>query len=124
MDFLKKITLQTSKYDCNPNDSLELESLQQEIQTRIRYLNENGLETFNDSVLLGYYDLYQQIQGCLFQDHTDQYIIIGIILIIIPFIIFFRMKMITEPKEIEGFYDELPDNAKDQIEERDADENV
>jgi hypothetical protein len=32
---------------------------------------------------------------------------------------FIAEKMITEPREIEGFYDELPDGAKDQIEKRD-----
>ena len=90
--------MQTSKYDCNSNDSQKLESLQQEIQSRIRYLNENDLDTFNDSVLLEYYDLHQQIQSCLFQDHTGQYILIGIILIIIPLIIIFRLKMIKKTK--------------------------
>jgi len=98
-EFLKKITLQTSKYDCNPNDSQKLESLQQEIQARIRYLNENDLDTFNDSVLLEYYDLHQQIQSCLFQDHTGQYILIGIVLIIIPLIVIFRLKMIKKSKD-------------------------
>jgi len=91
--------LQTSKYDCNPNDSQKLESLQQEIQARIRYLNENDLDTFNDSVLLEYYDLHQQIQSCLFQDHTGQYILIGIVLIIIPLIVIFRLKMIKKSKD-------------------------
>ena len=91
--------MQTSKYDCNPNDSQKLESLQQEIQARIRYLNENDLDTFNDSVLLEYYDLHQQIQSCLFQDHTGQYILIGIVLIIIPLIVIFRLKMIKKSKD-------------------------
>jgi hypothetical protein len=91
--------LQISKYDCNPNDSQELESLQQEIQARIGYLNEKDLNTFNDSVLLEYYDLHQQIQSCLFQDHTSQYIVIGVVLIIIPLMIIFRLKMIKKTKD-------------------------
>ena len=33
---------------------------------------------------------------------------------------FIAEKMITEPKEIEGFYEELPENAKNQIKERDG----
>ncbi len=32
---------------------------------------------------------------------------------------FIAEKMLTEPKEIEGFYEELPDGAKNQIKERD-----
>lgn len=32
---------------------------------------------------------------------------------------FIAEKMISEPKEIEGFYEELPENAKEQIKERD-----
>jgi hypothetical protein len=91
--------LQTSKYDCNPNDSQELESLQQEIQARIRYLNDKDLNIFSDSVLLEYYDLHRQIQSCLFQDHTGQYIVIGVVLIIIPLIIIFRLKMIKKTKD-------------------------
>ena len=99
MDFLKKITLQTSKYDCNPNDSQELESLQQQIQARIQYLKENDLDTFSDSVLLQYYELHQQIQSCLFQDHTSQYLVIGVVLIVIPLIVIFRLKMIKKTKD-------------------------
>lgn len=33
---------------------------------------------------------------------------------------FIADKMITEPKEIAGFYDELPENAKEQIKKRDS----
>ena len=98
-DFLKKITLQGSKYDCNPNDSQELESLQQQIQARIQYLKENDLDTFSDSVLLQYYELHQQIQSCLFQDHTSQYLVIGVVLIVIPLIVIFRLKMIKKTKD-------------------------
>ena len=99
LDFLKKITLQTSKYDCNPNNSQELESLQQQIQARIQYLKENDLDTFSDSVLLQYYELHQQIQSCLFQDHTSQYLVIGVVLIVIPLIVIFRLKMIKKTKD-------------------------
>lgn len=35
---------------------------------------------------------------------------------------FIAEKMISEPKEIEGFYEELPENAKEQIKERDNQE--
>ena len=91
--------MQGSKYDCNPNDSQELESLQQQIQTRIQYLKENDLDTFSDSVLLQYYELHQQIQSCLFQDHTSQYLVIGVVLIVIPLIVIFRLKMIKKTKD-------------------------
>lgn len=90
--------MQGPKYDCNPNDSQELESLQQQIQTRIKYLKENDLDTFSDSILLQYYELHQQIQSCLFQDHSSQYLLIGVILIIIPLIVIFRLKMIKKTK--------------------------
>ena len=91
--------MQGSKYDCNPNDSQELESLQQQIQARIQYLKENDLDTFSDSVLLQYYELHQQIQSCLFQDHTSQYLVIGVVLIVIPLIVIFRLKMIKKTKD-------------------------
>lgn len=35
---------------------------------------------------------------------------------------FIAEKMITEPKEVEGFYEELPDNAKEQVKKRDNQE--
>ena len=91
--------MQGSKYDCNPNDSQELESLQQQIQAHIQYLKENDLDTFSDSVLLQYYELHQQIQSCLFQDHTSQYLVIGVVLIVIPLIVIFRLKMIKKTKD-------------------------
>ena len=91
--------MQGSKYDCNPNDSQKLESLQQQIQARIQYLKENDLDTFSDSVLLQYYELHQQIQSCLFQDHTSQYLVIGVVLIVIPLIVIFRLKMIKKTKD-------------------------
>lgn len=91
--------MQGSKYECNPNDSQGLESLQQQIQARIQHLKENDLDTFGDSVLLQYYELHQQIQSCLFQDHTNQYLVIGVVLIVIPLVVIFRLKMIKKTKD-------------------------
>lgn len=45
-----------------------------------------------------------------------------LVLKLFELISFIAEKMITEPKEIEGFYEELPENAKEQIKERDKHE--
>lgn len=42
-----------------------------------------------------------------------------LVLKLFEFINFIADKMITEPKEISGFYEKLPDSAKEQIEKRD-----
>ncbi len=92
---LGKIFLQLI-YDCSSNDTEKLESLQKQIYERISFLNRENLNSFNDPKLLEYYELYNQIQQCLFADHTSQYWLYAGIIIAISLIICFRWWMIKK----------------------------
>ena len=50
-------------YDCNENDRLELESIQEKILGRIRELNEQDLPLREDTLLENYYALNAEIQN-------------------------------------------------------------
>lgn len=92
---LRKFLLQLT-YDCNPKDKQNLESLQKQIQERIDFLNENNIDSYNDQILLDMYEKHGEIQQCLFQDHTDQYLLIIGIIAVVSFFVFFRWKMIKK----------------------------
>jgi len=92
---LGKLFLQAG-YECKPSDKENLKTLQNNIQERINHLNENNLNSFSDPKLLEYYELYSQIEQCIFQDHTDQYFLIAIIVIGIPLLVYFRWLMIKK----------------------------
>jgi len=92
---LQKLFLQ-SIYECNPTDKENLKTLQNNIQERVNYLNENNLNSYNDPQLLEYYELYHKIEQCIFQEHTDQYFIIAVILIAIPLLVYIRWRMIKK----------------------------
>ncbi len=92
---LGKLFLQAG-YECKPTDKENLKTLQNNIQERINHLNENNLDSFSDPKLLEYYELYSQIEQCIFQDHTDQYFLIAIIVIGIPLLVYFRWHMIKK----------------------------
>ncbi len=92
---LQKLFLQVG-YQCKPTDKENLKTLQNNIQERISYLNENDLDSFSDPKLLEYYELYSQIERCIFQDHTDQYLLIAIIVIGIPLLVYIRWQMIKK----------------------------
>ncbi len=92
---LGKLFLQAD-YECKPTDKENLKTLQNNIQERINHLNENNLDSFSDPKLLEYYELYSQIEQCIFQDHTDQYFLIAIIVIGIPLLVYFRWLMIKK----------------------------
>jgi len=92
---LGKLFLQTD-YECKPTDKENLKTLQNDIQERINYLNENNLNSFSDSKLLEYYELYNQIEQCIFKNHTDQYFLIAVIVIGIPLLVYFRWRMIKK----------------------------
>lgn len=82
------------KYRCSPKDNENLERLQKDIQDRINHLKENNLNSNNDPQLLEYYELHEQIQQCLFADHTDQYLLIAAIVAAVGGYGYFRWKMI------------------------------
>jgi len=92
---LGKIFLQLG-YRCNNNDSKILETLQKQIQERINFLNEQNMNSYNDPKLLEHYELYNQIQQCLFQDHTNQYLLIAGIIVGISIFVYFRWWMIKK----------------------------
>jgi len=92
---LGKIFLQLG-YDCNSKDNENLETLQKQIQERINFLNEQNLNSYNDPELLEHYELYGQIQQCLFQDHSNQYLLIVGIIAGISLFVYFRWWMIKK----------------------------
>ena len=58
-------------YDCNENDRVELESIQEKILGRIRELNEQDLPLREDTLLENYYALNAEIQNCILHDHSS-----------------------------------------------------
>ena len=67
-------------YDCNENDRVELESIQEKILGRIRELNEQDLPLREDTLLENYYALNAEIQNCILHDHSFSPITMGVIL--------------------------------------------
>ena len=92
---LEKLFLQVG-YECKPTDKEALQTVQNQIQERINFLNENNLNSYSDPKLLEYYELYSQIQQCIFQYHTDQYLLIAVVVIGIPLLVYFRWRMIKK----------------------------
>ncbi len=64
------------------------------MQERINFLNERNQDTYGDPTLLESYELHARIQECLFQDHTDQYILIAGIVAGISLLVYVRWRMI------------------------------
>ena len=97
---LEKLFLQVG-YECKPQDKENLETLQNKIQERISFLNENNLDSYGDPQLLEFYELYSQIQQCVFEDHAEQYLLIAAIIIGIPLLVYFRWRMIKRGEATE-----------------------
>ncbi len=92
---LEKIFLQLG-YFCSNKDNENLETLQKQIQERISFLNNQNLNSYNDPKLLEQYELYNQIQQCLFQDHTGQYWLYAGIILGVSLFVGFRWWMIKK----------------------------
>ena len=92
---LEKIFLQLG-YFCSSKDTGNLEALQKQIQERIKFLKEENMNSYNDPKLLEQYELYNQIQQCLFQDHTNQYWLIAGIILSVSLFVFFRWWMLKK----------------------------
>ncbi|MCH7560955.1 MAG: hypothetical protein IIC67_06255 [Thaumarchaeota archaeon] len=92
---LGKIFLQLV-YDCTSKDTKNLETLQTQIQERIYFLNEANMNSYNDPKLLEYYELYNQIQQCLFADHSNQYLLYAGIILRVSLFVVFRWWMIRK----------------------------
>ena len=80
-------------YECGLNDRQELETIQNLILDRLRYLRERGNDLSTDGVLLDYYSLNDEILNCILNDHTFSPIIFGIIAVIGAFVAFRLWKL-------------------------------
>jgi len=92
---LGKIFLQL-RYGCTSKDTENLEELQKQIQDRIYFLNEENMNSYNDPTLLEHYELYNQIQQCLFADHSNQYLLYAGIIVSVSLFVCFRLWMIKK----------------------------
>ena len=80
-------------YECGPDDRQELETIQNLILDRLRYLRERGDDLSTDGILLDYYSLNDEILNCILNDHTFSPIVFGIIAIIGAFVVFRLWKL-------------------------------
>ena len=75
-------------YECGLDDRQELETIQNLILDRLRYLRERGDDLSTDGVLTDYYSLNDEILNCILNDHSFSPIIFGIIGVIGAYVIF------------------------------------
>ena len=80
-------------YECGLNDRQELETIQNLILDRIRYLREKDADLTTDGILLDYYSKNDEILNCILNDHTFSPIIFGIIAVIGAFVVFRLWKL-------------------------------
>jgi hypothetical protein len=80
-------------YECGLNDRQELETIQNLILDRIRYLREKEADLTTDGILLDYYSKNDEILNCILNDHTFSPIIFGIIAVIGAFVVFRLWKL-------------------------------
>ena len=67
-------------YECNSNDRVDLELIQEKILERIRELNDLDLPLREDTILENHYALNAQIQNCILHDYSFSPITVGVIL--------------------------------------------
>ena len=80
-------------YECGLDDRQELETIQNLILDRLRYLREKEADLTTDGILLDYYSLNDEILNCILNDHTFSPIIFGIIAVIGAFVAFRLWKL-------------------------------
>jgi len=80
-------------YECGLNDRQELETIQNLILDRIRYLREKEADLTTDGILLDYYSKNDEILNCILNDHTFSPIVFGIIAVIGAFVAFRLWKL-------------------------------
>ena len=80
-------------YECGLDDRQELETIQNLILDRLRYLREKEADLTTDGVLLDYYSLNDEILNCILNDHTFSPIVFGIIAVIGAFVAFRLWKL-------------------------------
>ena len=80
-------------YECGLNDRQELETIQNLILDRIRYLREKEADLTTDGILLDYYNKNDEILNCILNDYSFSPIIFGIIVVIGAFVAFRLWKL-------------------------------
>ena len=75
-------------YECGLDDRQELETIQNLILDRLRYLREKEADLTTDGILLDYYSKNDEILDCILNDHTFSPIVLGIIAVIGAFVAF------------------------------------
>ena len=80
-------------YECGPNDRQELETVQNLILDRIRYLREKEADLTTDGILLDYYNKNDEILNCILNDYSFSPIIFVIIVVIGAFVAFRLWKL-------------------------------
>ena len=75
-------------YECGTDDRQELETIQNLILDRLRYLREKEADLTTDGILLDYYSKNDEILNCILNDYTFSPIVFGIIAVIGAFIAF------------------------------------
>jgi len=80
-------------YECGSDDRQELETIQNLILDRIRYLREKEADLTTDGTLLDYYSKNDEILNCILNDHTFSPIVFGIIAVIGAFVVFRLWKL-------------------------------
>ena len=80
-------------YECGLDDRQELETIQNLILDRLRYLREKEADLTTDGILLDYYGKNDEILNCILNDHTFSPIIFGIIAVIGAFVAFRLWKL-------------------------------
>ena len=80
-------------YECGLDDRQELETIQNLILDRLRYLREKEADLTTDGILLDYYSNNDEILNCILNDHTFSPIVFGIIAVIGAFVAFRLWKL-------------------------------
>jgi len=80
-------------YECGLDDRQELETIQNLILDRLRYLREKEADLTTDGILLDYYSKNDEILNCILNDHSFSPIMFGIIAVIGAFIAFRLWKL-------------------------------
>ena len=80
-------------YECGLNDRQELETIQNLILDRIRYLREKEADLTTDGILLDYYNKNDEILNCILNDYSFSPIIFVIIAVIGAFVAFRLWKL-------------------------------
>ena len=80
-------------YECGLDDRQELETIQNLILDRLRYLREKEADLTTDGILFDYYSKNDEILNCILNDHTFSPIMFGIIAVIGAFVVFRLWKL-------------------------------